>query len=652
MEKGRPNIPLVVYRPLKSLYQRYADRFVPGWLILFFDLLVIFISFYIAFAIRLNFELYRLDTVLEFPQAIIVTALYALSFLWYRPYSGIIRHTGLNDALRVFQATATAFLVTIFLGAAARLSDVSVPWTISFAVYLIHFLLAYFILMGARVVVKSVFSEVARSYSGKGYRVIIFGAGASGIIARNALVSDPGTIYKLVAFADDNPAKTNKMLEGVPVMLPEKVLNPEFIAGSGADLLIISIQNLNPERRAEIIEQTLELDLEVKVVPPLDRWVHGQLSTSQLQKVKIEDLMEREHIILDSTKVAADIRGKSVVVTGAAGSIGGELAKQVLGFGPKRLILIDNAESALFNLQYEITSNNELAENNHSVEYLVADIRNGYRMENVFKTHSPDIVYHAAAYKHVPLMESFPYEALQTNVFGTKVLADLAIKYRCRKFVLVSTDKAVNPTNVMGASKRIAEIYTQALSNETTQFVTTRFGNVLDSNGSVIPLFRKQIEKGGPVTITHSEITRFFMMISEACSLVLEAGAMGKGGEIFVFDMGKPVRIIDMAKKMIRLSGLVPGRDIIIKETGLRPGEKLYEEVLNKQENTLPTYHPKILHARVALPGRENISRQLDELFRLVQEGNDYSIVGRMKEIVPEYRSENSVYSSLDKRPD
>ena len=641
-------IPAFLQKPLYRLYRSYADRFVPQWLVLIFDLLVILITFYIAFAVRLNFEMQRLDVLTETPQALIVTGIYVLAFLWFRSYSGIIRHTGMNDAFRVFQATASAFLVTMVIAAATRLIGFGLPGTTSYAVYLIHFLLAYFVLMGARIVVKSVFSEVVRSSRDKGYRVIIFGAGASGVLARNALVNDPGTFYEVVAFADDNPRKVSKMLEGVPVMLTQKALSPDFVRRAGADLLIISIQHLHPRRRAEVIEQALELDMEVKVVPPLDRWVHGQLSTAQLQKVRIEDLMERERIVLDSANVAADLRDKTVLVTGAAGSIGAEIAKQALAFSPQKLILLDQAESALYDVQYDINSDNHLRENSRRAHYVVANVKDPYRMEQVFNSYKPDIIYHAAAYKHVPLMEAFPYEALLTNVLGTKTLADLAVRHKVTKFVLVSSDKAVNPTNVMGASKRIAEIYTQSLSNDSTQFITTRFGNVLDSNGSVIPLFRKQISRGGPVTITHREITRFFMMISEACNLVLEAGAMGKGGEIFLFEMGEPVKIIDLAHKMIRLTGLEPGQDIVIREIGLRPGEKLYEEVLTREENTLPTYHPKILHASVRPGDKDWVATKLDELQALINEGDDFKLVAKMKEIVPEYRSENSVYSQLD----
>ncbi len=650
MATTRPRIPSVFYNPLLRLYRSYADRFVPQWLVLLFDLLVVFVTFYMAFAVRLNFEMQRLDPVGETPQALIVTGVYALCFLWLRSYSGIIRHTGMIEAYRVFQATALGVGLVMLLGLFTRFFGLGLPGTISYAVYLIHFLMAYFVLMGARVVVKSVFAEMIRSGREKGYRVIIFGAGSSGVLARNALANDPGTIYDVVAFADDNPRKANKMLEGVPVMHPANVFNEDFVSRSGAELVIISIQNLHPQRRAEIIESALAFGLEVKVVPPLNRWLQGRLSSSQLRKVRVEDLMERERIVLDSANVSADIRNKVVLITGAAGSIGGEITRQALAFGPHKLILADQAETALFELQHRMESDEALRTNTTKTFYVPANIQDVVRMEKIFREHRPDIIYHAAAYKHVPMMELFPYEATLTNVLGTKIVADLALKYQTRKFVLVSSDKAVNPTNVMGATKRIAEIYTQCMSNENTQFITTRFGNVLDSSGSVIPLFRRQIERGGPVTVTHKEITRFFMMISEACNLVLEAGAMGKGGEIFLFDMGKPVRIADLAEKMIRLSGLEPGKDIIIKEVGLRPGEKLYEEFLNSGENALPTYHPKILLAQVRKGDRELVTKQLNELSVLIKEGDDFQLVAKMKEMVPEYISENSVFSCLDKK--
>ncbi len=634
---------------VNHIYNRYSSNFVPRWLVLLFDAAVIFFTFYIALAIRLNFELKELDLDKETPQAILVTLLYVVSFVFFRSYSGIIRHTGLNDAYRIFQATAAAFMVLLVAAGVVRLDFVDVPWTTSFAALLIHFLLAYFVLMGFRVVVKTVFSRVQGSRREKGKRVIIYGAGSSGMLTRNALVNDPSVRYDILAFADDNSAKTNKMLEGVPVLSPEKVLDPAYVSSNGAELLIISIQNMNLKKRAEVIDQAIDLGLEVNVVPPLDQWLHGRLSARQLRKVRIEELMERERVSLDSINISREIGGKVVLVTGAAGSIGAEIVRQALRFQPQQLVLVDQAESALYDLQQEINSNSVLKPYAHLAAFIVASVRNSQRMEQLFLHYKPSVVYHAAAYKHVPMMEHFPSEALRTNVLGTKILADLSVRHGVKKFVMVSTDKAVNPTNVMGASKRIAEMYAQCMSNEHTHFITTRFGNVLDSNGSVIPLFRKQIERGGPLTVTHKDITRYFMMISEACNLVMEAGAMGNGGEIFVFDMGEPVKIIDLARKMIRLSGLEPDKDIMIEEVGLRPGEKLYEEVLTNEENTLPTHHPKILHARVQHYDREWVQRNIAELEELLSTGNDFDLVAMMKAMVPEFISQNSVYEKLDK---
>ncbi len=635
--------------PLRRLISRYSHRFLSPWFVLFFDVSVIFFTFYLAYTIRMNFELEFVNLARITNQALGTTLVYAVSFYFFRSFSGIIRHTGFVDAFRLFQASGVAFLFLIASAYLSRTIGVQWPWTTSLSVLLIHFLLAYFVLMGSRVVVKTVFSRLIRTHRKKRKRVIIYGAGSSGMLTRNALMQDHFTSYQVVAFVDDNPGKANKRLEGIPVLLPEKVFCPEFQKKFPADQLIISIQNLNRDRRKEIIENALEYSLEVKVVPPIDNWINGRLSAGQIRKVRIEELLEREPIRMDNSHVARELRDKVVLITGAAGSIGSGIVRQVLPFLPAKVILLDQAESGLYDLQTDIQSAHALQPYANRTECVVASIKDRYRMEQVFRKYKPDIIYHAAAYKHVPLMEQNPYEALLVNVFGTKAITDLAVQYKVQKFVMVSTDKAVNPTNVMGASKRIAEIYTQSMSNGTTQFITTRFGNVLDSNGSVIPLFRRQIEQGGPLTITHKEITRYFMMINEACSLVLEAGAMGKGGEIFVFDMGEPVKIIDLARKMIQLSGLEPGKDILVEEIGLRPGEKLFEEVLNDQENTLHTYHPKILRAKVRTYPKEPMIRHLDELAELILDGNEFQLVAKMKAIVPEYISNNSVFNSLDK---
>lgn len=635
---------------LRSIIKKYSQKIVPSWYIFAFDMLVVFFSLFIAYAVRLNFYLNQLDLSSIAVQSVVITYIYAISFVIFRSYSGIIRHTGFTDALKILQANGTAFLLIAIITIGLRTAESSLAREISFGALVIHFLLAYFFMMGARIIVKTTYHLIAGSRKKENKKVLIYGAGASGILTRNALMQDIYISYNVAAFVDENQGKVGKMLEGIRILPPQIVFTKDYIEKNKIDQLIISIQNLCPEKQRSIVEEALDLDLEVKVVPAIDKWINGQLSSEQIRKVKIEELLQRDPIKMDSSNVSKYIFGKSVLITGAAGSIGSGLVRQVLTYRPAKLILLDQAESALYDIQTEISNSEELNKHSHLAEYVIASIKDKFRMQQIFETYKPDIIFHAAAYKHVPLMENNPYEALLVNVFGTRNLADMAVKHKVKKFVMISTDKAVNPTNVMGASKRIAEIYTQSLSNGNTQFITTRFGNVLDSNGSVVPLFRKQIEKGGPITVTHREITRYFMTIPEACNLVLEAGAMGQGGEIFVFDMGRPVKIYDMACKMIKLSGLEIGKDIEIKEIGLRPGEKLYEELLNNEENTLPTYHPKILRAKVRAYDKSFIQRSFDDLTHLIIDANVFELVAKMKEIVPEFVSNNSIYDVLDKQ--
>ncbi|MDY0254290.1 MAG: nucleoside-diphosphate sugar epimerase/dehydratase [Tenuifilaceae bacterium] len=635
---------------LRSIIKKYSQKIVPSWYIFAFDMLVVFFSLFIAYAVRLNFYLNQLDLSSIAVQSVVITYIYAISFVIFRSYSGIIRHTGFTDALKILQANGTAFLLIAITTIGLRTAESSLAREISLGALVIHFLLAYFFMMGARIIVKTTYHLIAGSRKKENKKVLIYGAGASGILTLNALMQDVYMSYNVAAFVDENQGKVGKMLEGIRILPPQIVFTKDYIEKNEIDQLIISIQNLCPEKQRSIVEEALDLDLEVKVVPAIDKWINGQLSSEQIRKVKIEELLQRDPIKMDSSNVSKYIFGKSVLITGAAGSIGSGLVRQVLKYRPTKLILLDQAESALYDIQTEISNSEELNKHSHLAEYVIASIKDKFRMQQIFETYKPDIIFHAAAYKHVPLMENNPYEALLVNVFGTRNLADMAVKHKVKKFVMISTDKAVNPTNVMGASKRIAEIYTQSLSNGNTQFITTRFGNVLDSNGSVVPLFRKQIEKGGPVTVTHREITRYFMTIPEACNLVLEAGAMGQGGEIFVFDMGRPVKIYDMACKMIKLSGLEIGKDIEIKEIGLRPGEKLYEELLNNEENTLPTYHPKILRAKVREYDKSFIQRSFDDLTHLIIDANVFELVAKMKEIVPEFVSNNSIYDVLDKQ--
>ncbi len=641
---------LVNEKWIRGIIKKFSHRFVPSWYVFAFDVLIVFFSYFIAYAIRVNLNLALIDITSISVQAIIITYVYSVSFVIFRSYTGIIRHTGFTDTLKILQANGAAFTIILLVSLGFRLKNIELVDGISIGVLIIHFLLAYFFMMGARIIVKTTYHVIIGSRKKDNKNVLIYGAGASGILTRNALLQDIYTSHNVVAFIDENHGKIGKMLEGIRILPPEQGLNAEYIGRVGVDQLIISIQNINIDKQRSIVEEALELNLEVKVVPAIDKWINGQLSSEQIRKVKIEELLQREPIKMDSSTVSRYIYGKSVLITGAAGSIGAGLVRQILTYRPAELILLDQAESAIYDLQTEINNSEELAPYSHLAQYVIANIKDRFRINQVFELYKPDIIFHAAAYKHVPLMENNPYESLLVNVFGTRNLADLAVKHEVKKFVMISTDKAVNPTNVMGASKRIAEIYTQALSNNVTQFITTRFGNVLDSNGSVVPLFRKQIDNGGPVTVTHKEITRFFMTIPEACNLVLEAGAMGNGGEIFVFDMGHPVKIYDLACKMIKLSGLVLNKDIKIKEIGLRPGEKLFEELLNNQENTLPTYHPKILKAKVRDYKKEFIDKSFDDLTHLIIDANVFELVAKMKEIVPEYISNNSIYAVLDRQ--
>jgi len=637
-----------LFKFMMSLYRRYYNRFLPRWYVLVFDVLVIYFSFFVAYAIRLNLQLAEMPMDVVTLKAFFTTLVY-LSFMFiFRSYSGIIRHTGLNEIARVFQATGATFGVLMATNFLRQTFAVPAGFVPGYSVLLIHFLLASFVLTGSRLIIKTIFHRLVRANSKLKRRVIIFGAGAAGMVTRSALLQDQQTDFQVMAFLDDNVSKTGKMLDGIPVFLPRKVFSNGFIKESRADQLIIAVQHLDLERRKELIERGLEHQLEIRVMPPVRDWINGKLSATQLRRARIEELMERPPIKLGAEHVARELEGKVVLITGAAGSIGSGIVRQVITYRPKKLILLDQAESVLYDLQFEINHSPELKPYAHLAEYMIGNVRDLARMQKLFSTFEPEIVYHAAAYKHVPMMEDNPYEAVAVNVLGTRNLADLAMKYGARKFVMVSTDKAVNPTNVMGATKRLAEIYVQSIEHGPTQFVTTRFGNVLDSNGSVIPLFRKQIEQGGPVTVTHRDITRYFMMIPEACSLVLEAGAMSQGREIFVFDMGAPVRIYDLATRMIQLSGYVPGKDIMIRETGLRPGEKLFEELLSNSENTLPTHHPKILRAQVTIYGRSVVLNHMKGLEAMLASGDNFALVKKMKEIVPEYVSNNSVYEVLD----
>ncbi len=567
----------------------------------------------------------------------------SLVFTTTKSYTGIVRYTGVQDAVRIAAAVAmSSFIIlvinTVALGYSTILSLTTLVITL-YTVFTFLFLISY------RVLVKYLFAY-AKNYKMKKKSVVIFGAGDTGVATQRVLENDGQSNIQIVAFIDDDKKKGSKNLNGAPIMTFAAF--KELANVQPIDELIIASYSLPTKRKNEIVDFCLDHDIKALSVPPYSKWAEGKFTSRQLQSIKIEELLERDPIQINNNQIKSQIKGKRILVTGAAGSIGSEIVRQLIPYSPELIILCDQAETPLHTLELELIENGTRA---NCVSYL-ADITNKSRMESLFEEFKPQYVYHAAAYKHVPMMELCPTEAVRNNVVGVKLIADLSVKYNVERFVMISTDKAVNPTNVMGASKRMAEMYVQALSkqeNIATKFITTRFGNVLGSNGSVIIRFKEQIEKGGPVTVTHPNITRYFMTIPEACQLVLEAGSMGNGGEIFVFDMGQPVAIADLAKKMIRLYGLIPNIDINITYSGLRPGEKLYEELLNDEENTTQTYHDKILIAKVRDVSFDLVYQSTIELENILNTSNDeMQLVSKMKELVPEYISNNSIYEKLD----
>jgi FlaA1/EpsC-like NDP-sugar epimerase len=610
-------------------------------MIFLIDMLIVSGSVILAYLLRFNFSI-PASELKPFPQVFgCILVVRALSFFIARSYAGIIRYTTTSDTLRV---VVTILSGSVIFGLINIITYFVINrfFLIPFSIIIIDFLITCMAMIVFRLVVKIAFIELQRPERTQ-VNVIIYGAGEAGITAKRVLDRDVSTKYKLIAFLDDDPGKIGKKLEGIDIFSPEK-LN-DLLELHSVEQLILAIQQFSTERKQELVDLCLVHNVKVLTVPPMIKWINGELSFNQIKKIRIEDLLERDEIHLDDHRIRSELTGHTILITGAAGSIGSELARQVMIYHPLNLVLLDQAETEMHQLELEF---NETSTDNHP-RFLIGDIRNNFRMENIFREFKPSIIYHAAAYKHVPVMENNPAEAILTNVNGTRILADLAIKYLATKFIMISTDKAVNPTSVMGASKRIAEIYIQSLNkNGQPKFITTRFGNVLGSNGSVIPLFRAQIEKGGPVTVTHPEITRYFMTIPEACALVLEAGSMGNGGEIFIFDMGKSVRIVDLAKRMISLSGLTLGKDIHVKFTGLRPGEKLYEELLNSKENNIHTHHPRILIAKVREYNIEQVSSGIDELIELSVSGKEREVVQKMKSIVPEFKSQNSIFEELD----
>lgn len=640
---------------------------VPRWIILFIDLLIAAGSFSAAYLLTKHPANYNhLFTSHFWLFFTLYVAAAMVLHLAMQIHTGLIRFTNSQDMMRIFTAV---FICNILFGVVCfsfftkyvNPADVAILLLFTFSVQSSAMVLL-------RSAVRSVYFYIKFNSSANKKSVLIYGTNHQSILLKQALEGARSGNFYVAGFIDVNSPKINKYIEQRRVY-PLSVLS-EVHKRYNIKKVIIADSKLDDNTRQLLIDTCLQAGVKLSKVPPSDEWLETEGFTRQIKDLKIEDLLSREPIVIDTTKVSTELKGKRVLITGAAGSIGSEIVRQVLGYEPAMVALCDQAESPLHEVQIELTAKFPEA----AMRFFIADVRNYKRMRTLFKEVRPEIIFHAAAYKHVPMMEGNAAEAVITNIVGTKNIADLAVYFDADKFVMISTDKAVNPTNIMGASKRIAEIYIQSLndaithsyehlslvddyrSNATatvnTRFITTRFGNVLGSNGSVIPLFKAQIKKGGPVTVTHPDITRYFMTIPEAVLLVLEAGATDKGGEIFVFDMGEPVRIADMANKMIKLAGFTPGNDIQITYTGLRPGEKLYEELLNKEELTQPTHHEKIKIARVRMYDYKDVVDDVEELISLAQKEDDMAIVKKMKAIVPEYLSNNSAYQKLDDKAD
>ena len=631
----------------RNFFHRYLSaKVLPIWTILLIDVFIIVISSLLAYALRYDFRSIFLESSTIDKTILWTVVVNLIFFRVFRTYSNVLRFSSFVDIMRIFVSLTVSYALLMITSVLTEsyLEFNLAPVSVLFMSYIISFAM----MACSRVIVKTFFE--ALNFDGThSVNVFIYGAKEAGVNIAKALRVNLRNHYRLRGFIADEPELINKVMMGVRVFPNDDTLI-DVLNDRDVQTIIISPAKMEELKKSDMADRLLVHNIKLMTAPPLSEWNGQALSRTQLKEIQIEDLLQRNPIEIDIHKVASHLEGKRVMITGAAGSIGSEIMRQVASFNPYKLILVDQAETPLHDIRLELQDRWR----DIDAETIIADISNATRMEDIFREFKPQYIFHAAAYKHVPMMEDNVSESIQVNVFGTRTVADLAVKYGAEKFVMISTDKAVNPTNVMGCSKRICEIYVQSLAKKlqkegghATQFITTRFGNVLGSNGSVIPRFRDQIQRGGPVTVTHPEIIRYFMTIPEACRLVLEAGSMGNGGEICIFDMGKPVKIVDLAKRMISLSGRT---DVKIEFTGLRHGEKLYEELLNVKELTKPTYHEKIMIATVREYDYDEVKERIQKLIDVSYTYDQMKIVAAMKDIVPEFVSKNSCFEALDKK--